>query len=55
MLKLDPAEDSALIHLQKEVESFEANFMKSDLRVVAGKGQQTCGEVTSDFVRTGIC
>ena len=53
--QLDETQDKILMAVQKEVEAFEQTFRKSDLRVVAGKGQQPCGELTSEFVRTGDC
>ena len=43
--------DKPLPSLLEEVEAFEKLFQKSDLRLVAGKGQQSCKETTAQFVR----
>ncbi|CAE7688765.1 unnamed protein product, partial [Symbiodinium sp. KB8] len=43
--------DKPLPSLVEEVAAFEKLFEKSDLRLVAGKGQQGCKETTAQFVR----
>ncbi|CAE7277427.1 unnamed protein product [Symbiodinium sp. CCMP2592] len=46
--------DKPLPSLVEEIEAFERSFKKRDLRLVAGKGQQSCKETTAQAVRTHL-